>query len=221
MKLIYAQGACSLSVHILLEEMKVNYQPIKVDLKDKTVLEQYNPKGYVPALILDDGTLLTEATSILQYLSLDHDSAFFPSDPIRRTKCIEWLTFISTELHKGAAPLFNRDQLKPEFLEEVLGKIDNRLEFLDDHLKERAFIMENDYTVADMYALAILRILAHIKVDLKKFQSISNYKKNLEDNSLIKQIIEFESEADIQDSFDASSPIYNNQSLPGSSALGL
>lgn len=198
MKLIYAQGACSLSVHILLEEMKADYQALKVSLEDKTVLDSYNPKSYVPALILDDGSIMTEAVSILQYLSLENHSSFFPVDPFRRAKCVEWLNYVSTELHKNAGPLFHRDELKPKFLNEVTEKIDKRLQFLDDHLKDRAFIMENDYTIADMYALAILRILEHIKIDLTKFQAVINYKKNLEDSLVIKKVLKAEAGAETE-----------------------
>jgi glutathione S-transferase len=75
MQLIYAKGACSFSVHLMLEEIGKRYETLQVSLKDKTVLEQYNEKSYVPALILDDGSLLTEAISILQYLAdINHRS---------------------------------------------------------------------------------------------------------------------------------------------------
>lgn len=198
MKLIYSQGACSLSIHIFLEEMSADYQAIKVSLSDKTVLESYNPKSYVPALILDDGELMTEATSLLQFLSLENDSAFLPKDAFRRAKCIEWLTFVSTELHSGMAPLFSKEDLTPKFLKDLTEKVEKRLKSLDDHLKERAFIMDNDYTVADMYALAILRIMDHIKIDLNKFPAIINYKKNLEESPVIKKTIEAEASAEVQ-----------------------
>ena len=199
MKFIYAKGTCALSVHILLEEMKASYQPIKVSLEDKTVLDHFNPKSYVPAIILDNGELMTEAVSILQFLSLEHDSAFLPTDAFKRAKCIEWLTYISTELHKGAGPLFSRDELSDDYLIDVTHKIGTRLQYLEDHLKDRAFIMDNDYTIADMYCLAILRILEHIKVDLKPYHSIEVYKKNLEDSAVIKQVLKDEVAAPLQD----------------------
>lgn len=192
MKFIYAKGTCALSVHILLEEMKASYRPIKVSLEDKTVLDSYNPKSYVPAIVLDNGELMTEAVSILQYLSLEHDSAFMPTDAFKRAKCVEWMTYISTELHKGAGPLFHREGLKADYLKEVTEKMGTRLQFLEDHLKDRAFIMDNDYTVADMYALAILRILEHIKVDLKPYHSIITYKRNLEDSAVVKEVLKAE-----------------------------
>lgn len=195
MKLIYAQGACSLSVHILLEELNIPYEGIKVSLKEKTVLESYNPKSYVPALILDSGVVMTEATSILQYLSLEHGSHFLPTEPFERAKCIEWLTYISTELHKGAAPLFHKKDLTEKFIEEIKIKIDKRLTVLEDQLHEQAFIMGNSYTIADMYALAILRILEHVDIKLQPFEAIYNYKKNMEESPVIKKILKDEASA--------------------------
>jgi len=195
MKLIYAQGACSLSVHILLEELKINYQAVKVSLEDKSVLESYNPKSYVPALILDDGTVMTEAISILQYVSQEHGNAFMPEGSMSRAKCVEWLTYISTELHKGCMPLFHRDSLPKEFVKEAEDKIYKRLEFMEEQLRDQAFIMNNSYTVADMYALAILRILEHVKVKFDNFSEIANYKKNLETSPTISRVIASEKEA--------------------------
>lgn len=110
MKLIYARGACSLSVHILLEELQIEYEAICVNLKDKTVLNSYNPRGYVPVLVLDDGIVMTEAVSILQYLANEY-SSFIPQAPFRYAQTVEWLCYISTELHKGFGPLFQRPML--------------------------------------------------------------------------------------------------------------
>jgi glutathione S-transferase len=198
MKLIYANGACSLSVHILLEELKIPYEAIRVGLQDKKVLESYNPKSYVPALELDTGEIMTEATSLLQYLSTEHGLAFLPKEDHERAQCIEWLTYISTELHKGAAPLFHPQGLKPEFMKEIHDKLHRRLQVLEDRLKDNAFIMGHTYTVADMYALAILRILEHVKVSFKDFESIRSYKKNLEDDSVVKKVLETESKAPLE-----------------------
>lgn len=197
MKLIYAQGACSLSVHILLEELKMNYEGVKVSLKDKTVLESYNPKSYVPALILDNGTVMTEATSILQYISNEHNSAFLPADGMAHAKCIEWLTYVSTELHKGAMPLFYRDKLPKDFIQQAEDKIYRRLQFLEDQLQDQAFIINNAYTIADMYALAILRILSHVGISFDRFSEIRNYKQNLEASPTIKKVIQEEADAEV------------------------
>lgn len=195
MQLIYANGACSLSVHILLEELSLPYEAIKVSLKDKTVLESYNPKSYVPALVLDTHEVLTEATSILLYLAEANDSAFLPRQKMQRTRCIEWLTFISTELHKGMALLFHKEGAKPELIHATYERLNNRLAFLEDQLSLSIYLMGDSYTIADMYALAILRIGEHVGVKLDAFPAISKYKQSLEARSLVKKVIEVEAKA--------------------------
>ncbi len=195
MKLIYAQAACSLSVHILLEELELDYEGIKVSLKDKTVLESYNPKSYVPVLILDDGTVMTEATSILQYVSREHGHAFMPGPGLARAKCVEWLTYVSTELHKGCMPLFYRTLLPADFIRRTEEKIYQRLNFLEEQLSDQAFIMNNTYSLADMYALAILRILEHVGINYDGLPEIDNYKRNLEASPTIGRVIQAEDEA--------------------------
>lgn len=193
MQLIYAKGACSFSVHLMLEEIGKRYETLQVSLKDKTVLEQFNEKSYVPALILDDGTLLTEAISILQYLAdINHRSDLLADvGTMERTKTVEWLTYFSSELHKGIGPLFHRENLAKEYLEQVNQKISKRLSYLDKELKGKKFLM-NDFTIADMYAIAILRIGDHVKVDYSPFPEIVRYKKLLEELPLVKKVSEAE-----------------------------
>jgi glutathione S-transferase len=199
MQLIYAKGACSLSVHIMLEELGKRYESLQVSLKDKAVLETYNEKSYVPALVLNDGKVLTEAISILQYLAdLNHRTDLLPDiGSMERAKTIEWLVYFSSELHKGIGPLFHRESLSKEYLEQVLMKIDKRLTYLDKNLKGQKFIMGEEFTVADMYAIAILRIGEHVKVDYSKYPEIARYKKALEELPVIKKVIEAENEAPV------------------------
>jgi glutathione S-transferase len=198
MKFIYAKGACSLSVHILLEELNVPYEAIKVSLQDKTVLESYNSRSYVPALILADGTRMTEAVSILQYIAESHGCAFFPKEPLKKAKCIEWLTFTSSELHKGVGPLFHKDDLTEKYLQSVMEKIDKRLTDLDEAVEGKEFIMD-EYTIADMYALAILRITEHVGIQLENYNNLIRYKKNLEGKPVIKRVLEMEEKARVED----------------------
>lgn len=194
MKLIYANGACSLSIHIMLEELGRKYESINVSLQDKTVLETFNEKSYVPALVLDDGTILTEAISILQYLAdVNHRSDLLPDvGTIARAKTIEWSTFLTTELHKGFGPFFMRDKLGPEFRTKMETRVDQRLGFLDKNLKGKKFIMGDDFTIADMYAIAILRIGDHVKMDYTKFPEIVRYKRFLEQMPVIRKVIDAE-----------------------------
>lgn len=197
MKLVYATGACSLSVHILLEELQLPYEAIKVSLQDKTVLNSYNHRGYVPVLILDDGLVMTEAISILQYLANEY-SSFIPHAPFRFAKTVEWLSFISSELHKGFAPLFHKDGLKEEFINELQKKLHSRFEDLDLWLQNRQYIMDDDYTIADMYALAILRIANYVGVPMTSFSSLLKYQERLESRPAVKKVLEEEKHAHLE-----------------------
>lgn len=199
MKLIYATGACSLSIHIMLEELGKKYEAVSVSLSDKTVLESYNEKSYVPALILDDGTLMTEAISILQYLAdVNHRSDLLP-DPgtLERAKVVEWLSYFSSELHKGFGPFFMRDKLGAEYRAKMEGRVQKRLEFLDKNLQGKKFLTGEDLTIADMYAIAILRIGEHVQMDYSKFPEILRYKKMMEDLPVVRKVIDAENVAPV------------------------
>lgn len=197
MKFIYAKGACSLSVHILLRELDLPFEAIRVDLEDKKVLESYNPKSYVPALILEDGTLLTEAISILQYLSESSGGLFMPNGSLSKAICTGWLSYISSELHKGAGPLFQRDVLEWSYIKQVEAKLHQRLKFMDEALTDSEFLTA-EMTVADFYALAVLRILEHVGVDLAEFEGISKFKKGLESRPLIADVLDNEEGAEVE-----------------------
>jgi glutathione S-transferase len=197
MKLLYAKGACSLSVHILLEEMQLKHEALCVAIDKKTVILTYNPLGYVPVLILDSGEVITEATVILPYLAENHKGTPFIPDhgTIDRIRCLEWLVFCSTELHQKLAPLFHREGLKKEYEQLVEQKLGKRLQHLDNHLKQNRFLMGHQYTIADMYALAILRIAEHVKIKVINFGHVYRYKKMLESMPVIKKVIEMEERA--------------------------
>jgi glutathione S-transferase len=181
----------------MLRELDTIIEPIRVSLEDKRVLESYNPKSYVPALVLDDGTLLTEAISILQYLSEANGGIFMPYGSVDRAKCTGWLTYFSTEIHKGMGPLFHKADLTKEFRQEVEEKLHARLSFINEALSESEYLMQ-EFTIADMYALAILRILEHVDVDLSGFHWITDYKKRLESRPLIADVIDSEEMAPVE-----------------------
>ncbi|MFL5783922.1 MAG: glutathione binding-like protein [Bacteriovoracaceae bacterium] len=198
MKLIYAKGACSLSVHILLEELGIPYEAIRVSLDDKTVLESYNRKSYVPALVLDSETVMTEAISILQYLADEYGSSYFPQSGSARAKCIEWLVYLSSEIHKGMGPLFHSKGITSEFEKQVRDKMDDRLQILDDEVSHGRYLMGEQYTIADMYALALLRIGDHVKISLDGFPNLKRYRIELEQRATIQRVIEREDNAKVE-----------------------
>lgn len=159
MKLYYAPGACSLADHIALIETNTAYELEKVDLKTKRTEsgEDYakvNPKGYVPALKLDDGEILTENIAILSYLASEA-GALMPVGGIAHWRVIETTAFITTELHKSFKPLFapgSSDDEKDRAKDTIL----KRFGLLEERLGDRTFILGNDMTIADCYLFVML-----------------------------------------------------------------
>jgi glutathione S-transferase len=181
MKLYYSPGACSLSPHIVACEAGIPIELEKVDLaKHKTEDGQdymtVNPKGYIPALRLDDGSILTEGPAIVQYLADQKPaSGLAPSaGTIDRYRLQEWLTFIGTEIHKSFSPLFNpasSDDVKKT----ARTAIATRLAYLNDQLAKRQYLMGDNFTVADAYAFTIVNWTNFVKIDLKTYPNIVSY----------------------------------------------
>ena len=162
MKLYYARGACSLAPHIVLRELGLPFEAVAVDLLRKRTRAgadflAINPKGYVPALELDDGEILTEGPAILQYLAdLAPERALAPPNGTRpRYRLQEWLGFINSELHKAFGPLFDRDAPAP-IQEAARHRIARRLEFVAGGLAGRDFLLGSTFTVADAYLYTVL-----------------------------------------------------------------
>ena len=181
MKLYYSPGACSLSPHIVLAESGLAFTLEKVNLgAKKTELGadylKINPKGYVPALELDNGQLLTEGPAIVQYLAdlVPQRKLAPPAGTIDRYHLQEWLNFISTELHKGFSPLFNPkapDDWK-SIVRELLNK---RLEIVARQLEGRSYLMGEEFTVVDAYLYTVLSWAKHVKLDLSSLPMLSAY----------------------------------------------
>lgn len=159
MKLYYSPGACSLASHIVLHELKSPSQFVKVDLKSKQTEagEDYraiNAKGYVPALVLDDGDLLTENVAILQYLA-SLSPELLPQSGKPKWHAIETLAFVSTELHKAFKPLFDPTS-SPEVKQKAKDLVAQRLLLLVPKLAQREFIVGEQFTVVDAYLFVML-----------------------------------------------------------------
>lgn len=181
MKLYYSPAACSLSPHIVATEAGIPIELEKVDLAShKTESGQdftsINPKGYVPALRLDDGSVLTEGPAIVQYLADQKPaSGLAPAaGTIDRYRVQEWLTFIGTELHKSFGTLFNKaagDDAK----QLAKGNIGKRLGYLNDQLANRQFLIGSNFTVADAYTFTIVNWTNFVGIDLKPYPNVVAY----------------------------------------------
>jgi len=181
MKLYYSPGACSLSPHIVATEAGIPVEMVKVDLaKHKTDSGEdfyaVNPKGYVPTLRLDDGSVLTEGPAIVQYLAdKNPSSGLAPANgTIERYRLQEALNFIGTELHKNFGPLFN--PATPDAVKETQkATIAKKLAYLNDQLANRQFLMGDKFTVADAYAFTIVNWTNFVKMDLKPYPNLAAY----------------------------------------------
>ena len=181
MKLYYSPGACSLSPHIVASEAGLAVDLEKVDLAEhKTESGQdymtVNPKGYVPALRLDDGTVLTEGPAIVQYLADQKPgSGLIPAaGTIDRYRVQEWLNFIGTELHKNFSPLFNKAS-SDDVKNTAKTNINKRLAYLNDQLASRQYLMGDHFTVADAYAFTIVNWTNFVGIDLKPYPNLGTY----------------------------------------------
>jgi glutathione S-transferase len=181
MKLYYAPGACSLSPHIVACEAGIPVELEKVDLAShKTEKGQdymaVNPKGYVPALRFDDGSVLTEGPAIVQYLADQKPaSGLAPAaGTIDRYRLQEWLTFIGTELHKSFGTLFNKAS-SDDAKQTAKTNIGKRLGYINEQLANRQFLLGNNFTVADAYAFTIVNWTNFVGIDLKPYSNIAAY----------------------------------------------
>lgn len=181
MKLYYAPGACSLSPHIVAREAGIAIELDKVDLRaHKTEKGQdymaVNPKGYVPALQLDDGSVLTEGPAIVQYLADQKPATKLApaAGTMDRYRLQEWLTYIGTELHKNFGPLFN-PALSDEAKTATKANIAKRLGYLNDQLAKRSYLVGDGFTVADAYAFTIINWTNFVGIDLKAYPNVAAY----------------------------------------------
>lgn len=181
MKLYYSPGACSLSPHIVLHEAGVPFQAVMASTKTKKLADgtdylTINPLGYVPLLELDDGQRIHEGPAIVQYVA-DQVPAkkLVPAwGTMERYRAIEWLNFISTELHKGFSPLFNPqipEEVKPVFRQRLV----DRFKWVDGELAGRDYLMGPSFTVPDAYLFVVAGWGKYVGVDISGLQNLGAF----------------------------------------------
>ena len=184
MKLYYTPGACSQAPHIAIHELGLPYEAVKVDLAthkldDGTDYRTINPKGYVPTLELDDGTRLTEANVILQYLAEQKPGRLAPAFGTReRWTLVEWLAFIASEVHKGFGPLWN-PKTPADVRERTVQALGNRFGYLAQTLEKQPFLMGDEFTIADAYLFVVLNWSDLHKVDLTPWPALQQFRKRV------------------------------------------
>lgn len=185
MKLYYSPGACSLAPHIVATEAGIPLELVKVDVRSKTVAREgdfwdINPKGYVPALVLDDGAVLTEGPAIIQYLAdLAPGAGLAPANgSFERVRLQEALNYLTSEIHKSYSPLFNPDAL-PAVREERLAYLKRRYALIERQLEGRKYLLGDRFTVADAYLFTLTRWARAVKLDLSGFANLEAFQKRV------------------------------------------
>jgi len=185
MKLYYFSGACSLASNIALREAGLKFDLVKVDRRTRKAADgldfkEVNPKGYVPALTLDNGEVLTENIAVLQYIADRNPAARLapPAGTMERYRLMEWLAFISTEIHKNFSPLFRddaHDEVK-QYARKVLG---GRLDYLNRAIGNNPFLMGGTFTVADAYLFTVLGWGRFVNVDLAQWPQLQRHQEHV------------------------------------------
>jgi glutathione S-transferase len=199
MKLFYAPGSSSLLPHIVLYEAGLPFTAIKVDEHTKKIegggdYKKVNPLGYVPALVLDNGTLLTEGAAIVQYIADQVPSKNLAplNGTIERTKLQSWLNFFSSELHKGGfSPLFYKGV--PEEGKNVFrARLVARFGYLDQHLSGNEYLMGRDYSVADAHFFVVSNWASWVNFDLSPYANIVSYRERVRAREAVHSAMEAE-----------------------------
>ncbi len=181
MKLYILPGACSLAANIALREAGIKFDLSKVSRHTKRTDEgveftQVNPKGYVPALRLDNGEVLTENVAVLQYIADRNPAAKLapPAGTMERYRLQEWLSFINSELHKGFSPLF-APNASEDIKQYARGNVLKRLEWLNGVFGSNTFLTGEEFTVADAYLFTVLGRGGYVGIDIAQWPALKRF----------------------------------------------
>src|SRR5688572_28677713 len=185
MKLYYSPGACSLSPHIVARELGIALELKKVNTKDKTIegggdFWQVNGRGYVPALELDNGQVLTEGPAIVQYLADQKpETGLAPKNgSLERYRLQEWLNLLTSEVHKQFSPLF-KPNTPEEYKKIAKENLATRFDWLDKQLAGKDYLMGNTFTVADAYLFVLTNWTKFHNIDLARWPNIAAFQKRV------------------------------------------
>jgi glutathione S-transferase len=198
MKLYYAPGACSQSPHIVAREAGIELQLEKVDLKAKRTESgrdylEINPKGYVPALELDDGQVLTEGPAIVQYLAdLRPEAQLAPAHgTLERVRLQEMLGYVNSELHKTYTPLF-KPATPAEVREERKAYLRQRYELVERRLAERPYLSGERFGIADAYLFVVTNWAGAVGLDLGGFDALAAFQRRVAERPAVQAALRAE-----------------------------
>lgn len=199
MKLFYAPGACSLSPHIVLREAGAKFELDKVDFATRKTasgldFSQINPKGYVPALQLDNGEVLTEGAAIVQYIADKFPSAGLApqAGTLERARLQEHLNYIAAEVHKGFSPLFSKD-LDDAGRKAAISKLSSRLDYIEKVLADgRKYLTGDSFTVADAYLFTVATWTKPTGIGLDKWPHLGAFVARVASREKVQQALQAE-----------------------------
>lgn len=198
MKLYFSPGSCGLASQIALREVGQDFDLVKVDFATKTTVEgdylRVTPKGYVPALRLDDGDLLTEGAVILQWIADRHpERRLLPAFGSReRYTALEWLNFVASDLHKGMAVMFSPLVDAASKARFAAGNLVSRFEHIEAHLTGRDYVLGEQFCVADAYLYNVLSWPPRVNLDLSAYTSIQRFMARMEERPSVRESLEAE-----------------------------
>ncbi len=198
MKLYYSPGACSLSPHIVAREAGIDLELEKVDTKSHTFnggsdYYKVNPKGYVPALEIKAGDVLTEGPAIVQYIGDQKPQSGIvpPAGTAERYRLQEMLGYLNSEIHKTYSPLFNSN-IQPETAEERRAYLKKRYAYLEGILATREYLVGNKFGPADAYLFTLTRWAPFVNLDLAQFANLQAFQKRVESRASVQQAMKEE-----------------------------
>jgi len=198
MKLYYAPGACSLSPHIVARELGIAVELKKVNTKDKTIegggdYWKINARGYVPALELDNGEVLTEGPAIVQYLADQKpDAGLAPKNgTLERYRLQEWLNFLTSEIHKSFSPLF-KPNTPEEYKKIAKENLATRFDWLDKQLAGKDYLTGKQFTVADAYLFVLTNWTKFHNIDLARWPNIAAFQKRVGSRPKVQEALQAE-----------------------------
>jgi glutathione S-transferase len=198
MKLYYAPGACSLAPHIVAREAGVPLDLEKVDLRARTTASgrafaDINPKGYVPAIEVRDGEVMTEVSALIQYLAdqAPQGSLMPAAGTAERYQVLEWIGFVSTEIHKGFGPLWN--PASPEEVKQAAkDKLFQRFAYIDQRLAGQSYLTGERFTVADAYLFTVTNWTNFHGLSLTEYPNLAAFMSRVAARPKVQEALEAE-----------------------------
>lgn len=206
MKLYFSPGACCMSCHIALEEAKIPFELVYVDIhshdEKRKAFFNINPTGAVPALELNDKTVLTQNIAILEYIAdqKPESGLIAKAGTVERAEIMKWLSMVAADLHKSFGPLFGLKHItsNPEGQADIkklaFANINKYLTIIDKHLQDKTFLAGEKFTIADCYLFTVYQWAPHVSLPTENYPALNRYSERIANRPTVKAVHERERE---------------------------